>query len=299
MAEHPELESATPFVPSARQLEHMPEFRNNNIPRYLFRIHAPPSAGTTTTSCVIPPASSAADPELRADIFSHPPGPAGDILHDHFKWTSSHEGTCNLISWTSSLLVALQFGFYRHGGSWNSSLLSEIRLLILDTRGLPEGTFIKDVEIMRALAPDLPPEAALHDHLSLRERRTGAGRYYFGEYLSQGDLGIEGRCAEAPMDSLIYFRLFDLQPGFGDEAAWARWANRVLSLRVPFIQLGTFPPIVPPTDQDQIRRAIVLASACFGDRFAVPVALMLLALRPRQRRDRVIINGFAAMFTSK
>lgn len=287
MAEHPELRPATPFVPSAEQLEHMPKFRENDIPRYLFRIHAGPTAGTTTTSYVIPPASGAGNPGLCGDLFSYPVKEAGKNLCHHLNWVLSHECKCNLISWTSSLLFALQYGFYRHQGDKmkRKSPLSEIKIMVVDTRGLPPGTFVKDVEIMRAMTLDLPRVAGLprredlHGFLSFRENPRKYGkRHYFGEYLSQGDLRLEGRCAQAPMNILTDLGLFDLQPGFKDEAEWALWVKPVLRLRVPFGKLDMFPPIVPSTDQAQVRRAIVLASACFGDHFTVPVAAMLLAL---------------------
>ncbi|MBE3047146.1 hypothetical protein IMZ48_32410 [Candidatus Bathyarchaeota archaeon] len=289
-------------MPTAEQQASMPEFRMGNTPRYLFRIHAPPSAGTTTTSYVIPPASGCDDPGLRADIFSLPPVRAAELLHNHSIWLPSHEDECNFTSWTSSLLFALQYGFYRHRGDTMKirSQLSKISLMVIDTRGLPAGTFVKDVEIMRAITSDLSAGEGddLRQFLDFRENPRRSGRYYFGEYLSQGDLGLEGRCAQTSMTKLKRFRLFDLQPGFEDQEGWTLWAKRVIALRKPFEQLGLFSD-VPPTDRRQIRRAIVLASACFGDRFAVPVAAMLLALQPRKGGDPDIIQGFAAIFTGK
>ena len=302
MVEHPELRPATPFVPTAEQQASMPEFRMGNTPRYLFRIHAPPSAGTTTTSYVIPPASGCDDPELRADLFSRPPGQAADLLYNHLTWLPSHEDECNFTSWTSSLLFALQYGFYRHRGDTMKikSQLSQITIMVVDTRGLPPGTFVKDVEIMRAITSILPAGEGedLRQFLNFRKNHRTSGIYYFGEYLSQGDLGLEGRCAQASMIELGRHGLFDLQPGFEDQEGWTLWAKRVIALRKPIERLRFFSD-VPPTDRKQIRKAIVLASACFGDRFAVPVAAMLLALQPRKGGDLNIIKGFAAMFTGK
>ena len=283
----------------------MPEFRMGNTPRYLFRIHAPPSAGTTTTSYVIPPASGCDDPELRADLFSRPPGQAADLLYNHLTWLPSHEDECNFTSWTSSLLFALQYGFYRHRGDTMKikSQLSQITIMVVDTRGLPSGTFVKDVEIMRAITSDLPAGEGddLRQFLDFRENPRRSGRYYFGEYLSQGDLGLEGRCAQTSMTKLVRFRLFDLYPAFEDPAEWTLWAKRVVALREPFkaFKALEFLSSFPPTDRKQIRRAIVIASACFGDLFAVPVAAMLLALQPRKGGDPDIIKGFMAMFTGK
>lgn len=283
----------TPFEPSLEHLNHMPEFSNNDIPRYLFRVHTPVTAVRTTTSYVIPPAAGTVDHEARLDIFRVPPERAGRLLWKHLTWI---EGRSNLTSWTSSLLFALQYGLYRHRSPRDKSKLSEIHLLILDTREYPQGTFVKDLEIMRAITSTLGPEEELHDFLNFRENTKIRGRkYYFGEYLSQGDLALEGRCSQATMATLIDLGLFHVQPDLGDEGEWRKLADRVLALRDPFEN----PDSPLPPDKRTVRKAIVIASVCFGDRFALPVAVMLLALRPRRIKDVAIVKGLAAMFTRK
>lgn len=205
-----------PFEPSPEQLKHMPNFDKNGIPRYLFRIHTPITATTTTTSYVIAPASKVDVPDAGMDIFKELPQTAGNILRNHLIGPPAIGGSCNLVSWTSSLLFALQYGFHRHRRYQLE--LSKISLFVLDTQDFPKGTFVKDMEIMRAIASVLGPKENLHKFLSFRENpRIGGKRYYFGEFLSQGDLALEGRCAEATMDMLIQLGLFKLQPGLGDE----------------------------------------------------------------------------------
>lgn len=287
-----------PFQPSPEQLKHMPKFDGDQIPRYLFRVHTPVTAGKTTTSHVMPPASGSI-PEAKLDIFRESLQAAGDLLWNHLAWTRAHEPKCNFISWTSSLLFALHYAFHRHRLSDKPSELSNIRLLVLDTRGVPRGTFVKDTEIMRAITPALCQGENLHSFLSLRQdpKRDGK-RYYFGEYLSQGDLAIAGRCVDAPMDMLIHAGLFEFHPGLGVEDRWNAFANRVLELREPFLD-PSFPPIFPPTDRRLVRKAVASALACFGDRFALPVALMLLTLLPRRPQDENIVRGVVDMFTSK
>lgn len=288
-----------PFKPSSEQLKLMPKFSENDIPRYLFRIHTPVTDGTTTTSYVISPASKGNAPNASTDIFKESPRKAGDLLWNHLKWKRGHERTCNLTSWTSSLLFVLQYAFYRHKGADPKSELSNIQLMVLDTRGFPPGTFVKDMEIMRSIASELDKGEELCNFLQLREEPTSNGSlYYFGEYLSQGDLELGGRCAEAPMDMLVYLGLFDLHPKLKEETGWYSWAKPVLANRDPFTNLN-FPPIHPPTDQRIVRKAIVIASACFGDRFAPPVALMLITLLPRRAEDPHIVDRVVAMFTSK
>src|SRR5690606_38653155 len=102
------------------------------------------------TSYVIPPATKTLDREATLDIFKEPPDIAGDLLWSHLRWTAAHEETCNFTSWTSSLLFALQYGLFMHRGLDFRSKLYDIHLLIIDTRKFPKGTFVKDLEIMRA-----------------------------------------------------------------------------------------------------------------------------------------------------
>ncbi|KAL2143404.1 hypothetical protein VTI28DRAFT_10458 [Corynascus sepedonium] len=39
-----------------------------------------------------------------------------------------------------------------------------------------------------------------------------------------------------------------------------------------------------------------MAQACYGSRWALPVAAMLLSLKPRKHNDSVILGGFRSMF---
>ena len=128
-----------------------------------------------------------------------------------------------MISWTSSLLFALQYAFYRHRGAKYLSELSDIQLMVLDTRGFPPRTFVKDMEIMKAIASELDPEDKLPNFLPVREDRENGGKgYYFGEYLSQGDLVLEGWCAETTVVMLIRLGLFELHPEL-DQTQWEKW----------------------------------------------------------------------------
>ena len=56
------------------------------------------------------------------------------------------------MSWTSSLLFALQYGLYRHQIDYDEVDLSQVLLFVLDTRDFPRGTFVKDVEIIKVFA---------------------------------------------------------------------------------------------------------------------------------------------------
>ena len=105
--------AALPFQPNPFQLNGMPLFERNDVPSYLFRVYGPNTAGETTGSHIIPLASSC-DQEKRQDIFRLQPSEAARRLNEHMRWWRFHELECNLMSWTGSLLFALQYGLYRH-----------------------------------------------------------------------------------------------------------------------------------------------------------------------------------------
>ncbi|KAL8696307.1 MAG: hypothetical protein Q9201_007726 [Fulgogasparrea decipioides] len=285
--------AALPFQPKPDQLHQMPLFERNDVPRYLFRVYCPNTAGETTDSNIIPPASTCG-PEKRQDIFRLQPREAARRLNEHLRWWRSHERECNLISWTRSLLFALQHGLRRHHTDLNKPALSQISLLILDTRDFPRGTFVQDMEIMELFVPhtDSCQPYNLKNLLQLRKSDKG---YYFGEYLTQGDMDVKGRCVVTNMQSLIDAGLFELKPELEDKSKWDEWADRVVCLRKPFKTSQD----TPTATHTEVRKAITVATACFGAGWDFPVATMLLALKRRKRKDPVIIDGFAAMFAGK
>jgi hypothetical protein len=122
--------------------------------------------------------------------------------------------------------------------------------------------------------------------------RLSAGGWYFGEYLSQGRLDIEGRSGHTSLRLLLDMGLYDLEPRFQEEQE--RLAARIVELRAPF---AATPLITCPASKLQVRKAIAAAQASFGDEYALPFALMLLSLCPRPKRDRAILAGFEATFT--
>jgi hypothetical protein len=119
--------------------------------------------------------------------------------------------------------------------------------------------------------------------LSLREiqewRTQRVQRFYFGEYLSQGSLDIQGHSVQTSLENLIHNGLFKLVPAMGDHERWHLWAKRAVELRAPFENSDS--PSV--TARSEVRKAIVVAEKCFGSHWTLPTALMLLsvAIRPR------------------
>jgi hypothetical protein len=265
----------------------------HNIPRYLFRLSGPTTVGTTSQSEVTSPAWGLGHPfEQRGkqDLFHKDPRDAGRCLYDHHKWDPAHEATCNLMSWTSSLLFAIQYGLYgnRQRNGYARCALQDLYILVVDTREFPVGTFIRDMELINTFAPAWPPLREIEQW-----RTRSAQRLYFGEYLSKGSLNVQGQCIQTSLDHLINNGLFSLVPTLGEQEHWHRWANRVVELREPF-ESGNSQSVTTKSD---LRRAIIIAKKCFGSHWTLPMLIMLLSLRPRQRNDPIIVGGLLALFT--
>lgn len=273
------------------------------VPRYLFRLHTPSSKGETTTRHVA--SAAAASPRrprssiaraARRDIFAAEPSWAADALANHLLWRSNGPLTHhNLVSWSSSLLVVLQHGLRRAQSSRGVPDLERVRLLVVDTRELPHGAFISDLRLMAAFAPHSQDLADLH---RLRTTATHGGEvFYFGEYLSQGYLRVEGCARETSLQRMVDCHLFKLCPGLADRSGWSRWAKRVMELRRAYDVAGGRPQLVDTGVRD-VRRAVVLASSCFGDDYALVIAAMVLALLPRDVAvGGPVITGLRNMFT--
>lgn len=270
----------------------MPSLRDGNIPRFLFRIHTPNCYGHTSLSIVIPEAFKQNGFRATQDIFTWNRQEAAKILNVLRWWNYDDPVDCNLVCWTSSLLFALQYGLHRaRRRNPDGYEPSQIALLIIDTRNMPKAAFVKDLEIIDAFSGYSDPYVQ-RNLTYLQQLRLGPMEYYFGEYLSQGYLDIEGECSQATMQDMIDSGLFQLMPEL-ESKDWDQWANRVIELRRPFHETVN----VNQTKKSDVRRAIVIAERCFPGRWALPVATMLLALKPCLHKDRVILYAFASMYS--
>ncbi|KAF3032321.1 hypothetical protein E8E12_002369 [Didymella heteroderae] len=284
------------FQPDPFQLSQMPTLRDGNIPRFLFRIHTPNSYEQTSLSAVVPQAVILNGAKATQDVFTWDRKAAAKLLNTQLRWWPYRDPSdCNLICWTSSLLFVLQYGLHRaRQGNQDGYQFSQITLLILDTRSLPDGVFVKDLELIDAFAHHSDP--AIRENLAyLRELRQSSRGYYFGEYLSQGRLDINGICSQATMQNLIDSGLFKLMPELESKESWNKWADRVVELRGQFNIHNN----VGLSDRPDVRRAITIAETCFPGQWALLVAVMLLALKPRMNKDRIVVGAFAAMYSEK
>ena len=271
-----------PFIQSVHEFD--------NIPTFLFRLHAPGTVGTTTTTEVTSPAYNGGDTGKKRGLFQKPPAEAAELLNAHLWWQPRHEGECNLMSWSSSLLFLLQYGLHRHSKDHDRPGLSDVHLLTLDTRQFPKGTFIQDLEAIKAFGGYMYSE----DHQNLRNlQNLRMSEYYFGEYLSQGRLDISERCSQTSMKQLIDMGLFKLCPMLAENSQWNLWAKRVVLIRKGFADEAE------ATDKTSVRTAITMAQMCFGADFALPLAVMLLSLKNRKIDDWAVLDGVRSMFTGE
>jgi hypothetical protein len=273
------------FSPSPAQRSISESF--DKIPTYLFRLHGPSTVGTTTTLQVSSPAF---DKGMdKGDLFQQAPVEAAKCLDEHLRWSKAHEdkGECNFMSWSSSLLFLLQYALYRQNKERHTISLSQMRLLVLDTRQFRKGTFIRDLEAINAFSRY---NESLRGMKGWRE-----GKYYFGEYLSQGYLDVAGSCEQISIQQLLdRGHLYELCPKLR-ESNRLQWVYPVLAIRDHFGSRHA----AQPTDKREVRIAITMAQGFFGSHFALPVAAMLLSLRQRKPDDKAILDGFCSMFSSE
>ncbi|KDN62825.1 hypothetical protein CSUB01_10392 [Colletotrichum sublineola] len=276
----------TPFSPNPFNSHLTDSLRG--IPIYLFRVSDPLSPGTTNQTEVCS-AAAQNSPEQPHDLYQMLPEQAARLLETHLRWecSTSSLSPCNLVSWTSSLLVALQYGFYCHGRNWGSQQLSEIKILMVDTRQFACNMFARDLQVLAAFRGNSQQLQTLYEW-------RNSGLFYPGEYFSQGRLVIDPeRSCQVSMQELMDCGLFNVCPGLSDETHWSRWAKRVNELRREMeCQL-------PPIKARNIQAVIDVTKAF--KHFELPSAFILLGIIPYDLSDGVstILEVFLKNYSGK
>lgn len=241
-----------------------------DIPRYLFRVTHPDSQGTTTRTHVSSAAYGVEDFHL-TDLYQiRPLETAADILYNHL-WGIAHRNadrpTRNLVSWTSSLLFALQYGLYkRHRNWWKDTYdLGSIYILMVDTHRFQKGTFARDIQAIDFFRRF--SNTSNKEDFELLSRWRNGDDYYNGEYLSQGKLTIDpSAVCWVSMKDLRSSGLDQICPDIMDEQFWDSWAKRVRDLRRDMF----------PVRDLEISKVKTVAQAF--DPFQVPIVIMLFSM---------------------
>jgi hypothetical protein len=121
----------------------------DNIPRYLFRVATPKSDGSSDEFWV-KSRDACADKRQTRDVFDQDDGHVSSMLWRHLDWKGKLYDRDNFMSWTSSLLFALQYMSYRYNNKLDSSRLVDVRLYVIDTTKFASGTFLRDIDLIEA-----------------------------------------------------------------------------------------------------------------------------------------------------
>lgn len=257
----------------------------SEIPRRLFRIYTPCSDGKTDQCWAKSRDADLEKETATEDLFDDRDRyKIAAMINRHLRWCNKPDDSNTLVSWTSSLLFAIQYIFYRH--TLEGTDLSEIMLCIVDTTLFNDGLFIRDMDLIDRYSSFSSSLRSLAD-LRRKKHKTYSGSYYFGEYLSQGALEIEGRCRTTSARKVVDNGLFTLQPEFEKSMKLPRceWANEVIRLR-DVLQTGK-----GEVGEEQILAAFRIGEI-FGSDWRLPVVANLLTFLPIQEKVEDIAKTF-------
>lgn len=293
----PQAEDYLLFNPTDDQKWVQENFQDT--PRYLYRVATPRSESQTTQSWAKSKDATNSRASSRKDTFSRSQSHMANMLDRHL---SRKEGKFdNFVSWTSSLLYAIQYLFFRHHEE--RTPLDKINLYIIDTTKLPAGAFIRDMDLLTVYSPfnaGLQKLQCARDSVQRDTSQPTLPEFlrssYFGEYLSQGALRIEDGCSAVSAQDILDAGLFDLRVEFKASRRFnLGLEDRVKHLRKAFAQCEN----IPRNIGREIQTAIAIGNL-FGADWSVPVAAGLMALRPCQQEDiEAICTELLNAFPSK
>ena len=173
-------------------------------------------------------------------------------LRQHLAWTKFIDD--EFISWTSSLLWALQFAVHKT----EKSTEHELRVCVLDTSRFHTSAFFS--------APHLIQYFGLSEFVDIIEK------YHTTTYLVHESLNVRNCSSTVSLACLRENGLFDLMHEFDEE----HWKQR-LFLRVRNLR-WTIVSAVNPLSAVTCQRALQIASA-FGEEWTMAMMIAFLALR--------------------
>ncbi|KAJ5718557.1 hypothetical protein N7488_004203 [Penicillium malachiteum] len=222
-------------------------------------------------------------------------------------WPKRHCRDAHFVSWTSSLLFAIQYIYYRSKSPKDGSSFEDIDLYVIDTSKFPRGTFMRDMDLIEAFCDyhDREDSSSLRNFQDLRNRHN----YYFGEYLSQGALKIENKCQRIPGHILLQNdRLRRIQPEFdtviAEEREKPRWPKKVIYLRYVIQPSGSLKLLTSAGMEDRLQ-AITEILEYIAPHWQFPIAIYFAALMGAKlstqefEQGQISVNPFFEFFQSK
>ncbi|KAK7216784.1 hypothetical protein V2G26_004787 [Clonostachys chloroleuca] len=267
----------------------------HDIPRYLFRVFTPISGSATDVSWAQSLDSRQGGTSSKVDLFARGDNRlVADMLNKHLRWQDSGDGDSNVVSWTSSLLYALVHVYQLHASTRDGSALEDIKLCIVDTTECPDRSFVRDIDLIRSFSLF---DIGLRDLKNLRlgkSQSKSSGCYYFGEYLSQGALKIEGRCQIVSAMDVINAGLYKMLPELEEFEDWNRDEKPPCARMVVRLRKTLSSRVVSAAGREvdgEINAALKIAQL-FEPRWRLPMAAGLIALIPNLCSDAEILWAF-------
>lgn len=184
-------------------------------------------------------------------------------LRKHLAWTNFSNS--EFISWTSSLLWALQFAVRKT----KYSAEHELRLCVLDTSRFNTSTFF--------------PLTLLIREFRLSASSDVVHEYHSTTYLAHGSLNVRNCSSTVSLACLRDNGLFDLISTLDDESYKQKLFSRVEYLR------RTIVSAINPLFQAMCQDAFQVASS-FGREWWMPMMLAFLALRGLPLDPEVLVR---------
>lgn len=284
-------------------------------PRYLYRVYDADTTGKTDEKWANSMDAETLEPDCGVHLYDRPDREVAVLLNEHLRWSLTTSGKNNLVSWTDSLPFALTYAIFRiYHRRCKATTFDEICLCVVDTNQLPPRTFLKDMDVMGKYHDSLSSDEEIDIEINGRLRSgswlqyglpnlvkfrskpdklaSSRGRFngynYFGEYLSQGRLKIEGACTIVSFDKLITPSLFVLYPR-AESLREAKWVEPIMELRDGnFYDKRRAPE---PTSETEVQ-AVVAITDSFEPRWRGAIAANLFAFRRRQRGDETLLKAF-------
>lgn len=260
----------------------------DDVPQYLFRTFDEASSGRNDESVIASMTSILRPQEIsRIDLLALERHKAAELLHMHLtkECFGGKNGSDNLMSWTSSLLFAIQYAVWRRRS--RGCRPSDIKICAVDTKKFPQGQFARDTWLFKACKSTAGQDDPAQKFFDFRLTDK---RFYNGEYLSQGAVNHANRSSVVSLEHLIQDGLFQLYPEFDDHEGSMRWAYRVLQLRQNW-------SAEEGTADWEIELALRVARNCFSQFAPLDIASILLTFKNRRYSRPTPISKWPVSFS--